>query len=213
MAARCAGGSNRKDAAIKALVGDDCIDVKPALKLLYDYCLERGAYVERETFEGICEFPKCSRFWAKDPDFDMRLLEFYYDALEMQTPWKFWENRSVRTVQDLAWPDGDRPDFEVPGVAHDARWDAVTQAMQVQAAMRRLGLSRDQDVEFSSWKGNDLAKSAAERYWTPEDEQYLLEFRYGGMGSTPRTNIQSDDSRRERQTRRRWYYSRGLTRC
>jgi len=145
------------DAAIKALIGADTMTVRNGLKLLHDYCLDRGAYMNNTAFDGITEFPICNRFWAKDPDFDMRLMEFYYDHkdVHMSAPWKFWSNRSVRTVQDLAWPSGEKPDFEVPGVAHDARWDAVTQAMMVQAAMRRLGLSRDQDVEFASWKGND----------------------------------------------------------
>ena len=69
-------------------------------------------------------------------------------------PWDFWSCRSVRTIQDLAWPEGaaDKPYFEVPGVAHDARWDAIQQAMIVQAAMVRLGLSEDQDVEFSKYE-------------------------------------------------------------
>ena len=88
----------------------------------------------------------------------MRLMQHYYDqpAIKAKMPWRFWECRSVRTVQDLAWPNPDeRPHFDVPGgVAHDARWDAVTQAMTIQAGMRRLGLSRDQDVKYANWEGN-----------------------------------------------------------
>ena len=146
----------QNDQAIKALVGDDAVSMKEACKRLYDYCLDRGAYMNQREFDGITEFPKTNRFWAKDPDFDMRLMEYFYDHpnIKMPTPWNFWSNRSVRTVQDLAWPDGERPNFEVAGVAHDARWDAVTQAMSIQAAMHRLGLSKDQDVKFSNWEGN-----------------------------------------------------------
>ena len=148
----------QEDAALKALVGKDTMTVREGLKLLYDYCHDRGAFMNDAAFDGITEFPKCNRFWAKDPDFDMRLMEHYYSHpdIPFDTPWKFWSNRSVRTVQDLAWPSGDRPDFDVKGgVAHDARWDAVTQAMMVQAAMRRLGIAQDQDVRFSAWEGND----------------------------------------------------------
>ena len=59
----------------------------------------------------------------------------------------------MRTVQRLAWPNpDDRPTFDVPGVAHDARWDAVTQALTVQAAMYRLNLSKDQDVAFDKFE-------------------------------------------------------------
>ncbi len=147
------------DAAIKALVGKDAVTAQEALKDLELYCLERGAFANEKFFDNITDFPKCCRYWAKDPDFDMRLMQHYYDLpdISAKQPWQFFECMSVRTVQDLAWPEGglERPDFEVPGVAHDAGWDAITQAMTIQAGIRRLGLAKDQDVQFDNWKGND----------------------------------------------------------
>lgn len=147
----------QSDAAIKALVIGETVSMQEALIKLSRYCHERGTFVNKEFFAGLSDLPKTNRYWAKDPDFDMRLLQHYYDHSALKgakQPWDFWSCRSVRTVQDLAWPEGgiDRPDFEVPGVAHDARWDAITQAMTVQAAMHRLGLSLDQDVQFSKYK-------------------------------------------------------------
>jgi len=146
------------DSAIKALVGDDAVTAQEAFKDLEEYCNERGSFANDKFFDDIGEFPKTNRYWAKDPDFDMRLMQYYYDhpSISAKQPWKFWACRSVRTVQDLAWPEGglERPDFQVPGVAHDASYDAITQAMTVQSAMRRLGLARDQDVKFSNWEGN-----------------------------------------------------------
>jgi hypothetical protein len=147
----------QKDAAIKALVGDDAVTAQEAFKDLEEYCNERGTFANEKFFSDISDFPKVSRYWAKDPDFDMRLMQHYYDhpKIRARQPWKFWECRSVRTVQDLAYPEGgvERPDFDVPGIAHDAGWDAITQAMMVQVCMRRLGLSLDQDVTYSEWKG------------------------------------------------------------
>lgn len=147
------------DAAIKALVGDDAVSCQEAFSNYAGYCNERGSFANNKFFDGITDFPKVCRHWAKDPDFDMRLMQHYYEHADVSAkqPWKFWECCSVRTVQDLAWPEGglERPDFEVPGVAHDAGWDAITQAMTIQAAMRRLGLSRDQDVQLAGWEGND----------------------------------------------------------
>ena len=144
------------DDAIKALVTGDALSCQEAFTRLHGYCHERGSFANETYFDGITDFPKTCRYWAKDPDFDMRLMQHYYDHPDIKgnQPWDFWSCRSVRTVQDLAWPDGDRPDFKVDGVAHDARWDAVTQALMVQAAMRRLGLSKDQDVQFENWEGN-----------------------------------------------------------
>lgn len=147
------------DRAIKALVeGDEpAVSVQEALITLRTFFKERGSYVNETFFDGLSSLPRASRYWAKDPDFDMQLMRWYYEHPELggQAPWKFWDCRSVRTMQDLAWPGGsdDRPSFEVPGVAHDARWDSIQQAMTVQAAMRRLGLAKDQDVKFTSWEG------------------------------------------------------------
>ena len=147
------------DDAIKALIGDDSVSAEEAFKDLELYCNDRGSFANDKFFDGISDFPKVNRYWAKDPDFDMRLMQHYYEHpdISAKMPWDFWSCRSVRTVQDLAWPEGgvERPDFKVPGVAHDAGWDAITQAMTIQAAMNRLGLSSDQDVKFTSWDGND----------------------------------------------------------
>lgn len=144
------------DVAIKALVGNDEVSIKEALSKLWRYCLERGSFVNKEFFSGLSNFPRACRYWAKDPDFDMRLLQYYYDHpdIKSQKPWRFQDCRSVRTVQDLAWPGGpdERPEFKISGVAHDARWDAIQQAMIIQAAMRRLGLAKDQDVEFDKYQ-------------------------------------------------------------
>lgn len=146
----------QNDEAIKALVTGEAIPMQEALIKLWRFCHERAPFVNKEFFDGLSDLPRTCRYWAKDPDFDMQLLRYYYEhpALKTKMPWDFWACRSVRTMQDLAWPEGsiDRPDFEVPGVAHDARWDAVTQAMTVQAAMYRLGLSKDQDVVFDKFE-------------------------------------------------------------
>lgn len=145
----------QRDEAIKALVGDDCVSMQEALVSLSRFCNERGSFVDNEFFDGLSNLPKTCGYWAKDPDFDMRLMQYYYDHpdLNAKQPWRFHECMSVRTVQRLAWPaKEDRPDFDVPGVAHDASWDAVTQALTVQAAIHRLGLSKDQDVDFNKFE-------------------------------------------------------------
>ncbi len=144
------------DEAIKSLVGPDAMPMIEALIKLNRFCHERGTFVNEEFFPGLSNLPEASRYWAKDPDFDMSLLRYFYEHPKLggaNMPWPYYACRSVRTVQDLAWPEGgiERPDFQVPGVAHDARWDAIQQAMTIQAAMVRLGLSKDQDVEFGKY--------------------------------------------------------------
>ena len=67
--------------------------------------------------------------WAKDPDFDLRILSHAYGD---NPPWRYWQTRSVRTIQDV---------FDVPNpeyTAHNALVDAQMQAAAVQEGYRRL---------------------------------------------------------------------------
>ncbi len=142
------------DAAIKALVGNDTISMKEALQKLYRYCNDRGSFVNEEFFPGLADMPTCSTFWAKDPDFDMVLLRYYYELMNEKLPWKYYACRSVRTIEAIAWDDpSSKPEFKIPGVAHNAMWDAVHQAMRIQAAMKELGRTIDAGVEFKNWEG------------------------------------------------------------
>jgi len=88
--------------------------------------------------EGLTQFrmwadevkPRASRIWAKDPDFDVVIMKDAFNDLGMVWPFKFWESRSVRTIVELAYPNGDEPHIEL-GVAHDAADDAIRQALMV----------------------------------------------------------------------------------
>jgi exodeoxyribonuclease VIII len=139
----------QEDEAIKALLDGDAVPVSQALQDFFDYCKTRGLGYSKKFFENHHKWPVAIRVWAKSPDFDCKIMESLYDRMprgQNQFPFKFYEFRCMRTIQELAWPDpDDRPRFvdEGSGVAHDARHDAVTQAMAVQAAYRVLGLSSD----------------------------------------------------------------------
>ena len=142
----------QEDEAIKALVGDDTLSMKEALTKLYRYLNDRGNFVNEEFFPGLADMAKCSTFWAKDPDFDMVLLRYYYDLLGEKLPWNFWACRSVRTIEAIAWDDpSSKPEFKIPGVAHNALWDSVHQAMRIQAAMKELGRTVDAGVKFKNY--------------------------------------------------------------
>jgi len=142
----------QEDAAIKSLVGEDTVSVKEGLQKLFRYLNDRGSFVNDEFFEGLADMPTCSTFWAKDPDFDMVLLRYYYELLKEKLPWKFYACRSVRTIEALAWDDpSSKPEYKIPGVAHNATWDAIHQAMRIQGAMRELGRSVDAGVKFENF--------------------------------------------------------------
>lgn len=71
------------------------------------------------------------RIWAKSPDFDCVILQNAFNSVGIMWPFKFWESRCVRTVTELAYPEGDAPVIGV-GVAHNALDDSIRQALMVQ---------------------------------------------------------------------------------
>ena len=75
-----------------------------------------------------------TRFYANDPDFDMVIVGDAMRQLKIMPAWKFWETRSVRTIKELAYPEGDHPQIGV-GTAHDALDDSIRQALTVQHCM------------------------------------------------------------------------------
>lgn len=80
------------------------------------------------------------RVWAKSPDFDCKIMESAFKGFKIPVPWFFSNTRCVRTIQELAYPDGDRPNFDF-GTAHDALDDAIQQAVMVQHCMKRIGVA------------------------------------------------------------------------
>jgi hypothetical protein len=81
--------------------------------------------------------PKPIRLWAKDPDFDNSILANAFANQNMRWVFPYWSTRSVRTIIELAWPDGDKPDV-MDGTAHDAIDDAIQQVKHVQLAYQKL---------------------------------------------------------------------------
>jgi hypothetical protein len=76
--------------------------------------------------------PTCTRIWAQDPDFDVKILDHCCRSLNIIWPFRFWECRSVRTAKELAYPNGDFPVIAMDGAKHDALSDAKAQVIAVQ---------------------------------------------------------------------------------
>ena len=79
-----------------------------------------------------CLSPTCTRIWAKDPDFDIKILAHACEGLNIRWPFRFWESRSCRTAMELAYPEGDFPEVLMDGPAHDAFADAKKQVIEIQ---------------------------------------------------------------------------------
>lgn len=74
--------------------------------------------------------------WGNSAAFDNELLKAYFDKANMETPWKFWDDRCYRTVKSLA------PSIKLErvGTYHSAADDAISQAMHLQKIVAHLNL-------------------------------------------------------------------------
>jgi hypothetical protein len=69
--------------------------------------------------------------WANSPSFDCAILKGAYAHHHMTWPFDYWKERDLRTLKDIAYPNGDAPKCQ-RGVAHGALDDALAQAELVQ---------------------------------------------------------------------------------
>jgi len=77
------------------------------------------------------------RVWSNGADFDIAMLSHAFQSvLGEDTPWKFYNNRCVRTYKTL--PGAKDVKFPKIGTAHRALDDAINQARQVQAIYKAL---------------------------------------------------------------------------
>lgn len=114
----------QSDEAIKRLITDDCLSVRNALTKLWQYS---GTQLT-------------THIWARSPDFDCTILKSACEVSGVPYPFPFYKQRCVRTALDLAFPNGDGPRPR-DGVKHDARDDAVNQAMLIQFCYAELHLT------------------------------------------------------------------------
>src|SRR5699024_8626914 len=68
--------------------------------------------------------------WANGPEFDCSNLAAMYDALDLQIPWNYGRNQSVRTIVWAArqFFGCERPKMKPGRTAHNALDDAIHQA-------------------------------------------------------------------------------------
>lgn len=101
---------------VAGLLGDDG---KPIRRALEDF----GRY-----YAGSDEI------WANSPSFDCSILEAAYEAVGLDAPWQFYEERDVRTIRALPGA----ANLSQEGTEHHALADARYQAREVAETLRRL---------------------------------------------------------------------------
>ncbi|AUR91799.1 ribonuclease H-like domain protein [Vibrio phage 1.164.O._10N.261.51.A7] len=81
-----------------------------------------------------------AQVWGNGATFDNVIIKNAYEKMHMDAPWKFWNDRDVRTIVELGYQIGFNPKRDMPfeGVRHDALADAVHQAKYVSAIWQKL---------------------------------------------------------------------------
>lgn len=82
-----------------------------------------------------------AQVWGNGSTFDNTIVKSAYKkALGFEPPWKFWNDRDVRTIVQLGYEIGFDPKKDLPfeGVKHNALSDAIHQAKYVSAIFQKL---------------------------------------------------------------------------
>lgn len=84
--------------------------------------------------------PKFLQVWGNGATFDNVITRSSLDRHGLPCPWKFWNDRDVRTIVELGFAVGYDPRYEIPfeGDMHNALADARHQAKYVSAIWQRL---------------------------------------------------------------------------
>lgn len=89
-----------------------------------------------DLYQFIAQGGSEVRVWGNGPTFDITILEHAFDQYGYRCPWKFFNVRCCRTVEDLSMLN--RGDFEREGTHHSALDDAKYQAKYISAMIRNL---------------------------------------------------------------------------
>lgn len=101
-----------------------------------DALLQLNEFIAENAANG----PDSVQVWGNGATYDNVLLEAAYDRTAITCPWKFWNNRDVRTVVELGKAVGCEPRYEIPfdGEPRKAISDALHQVKYVSAIWQRL---------------------------------------------------------------------------
>jgi hypothetical protein len=99
--------------------------------------LDGGDDLERVLRDLRDQVADADEVWANTPRFDCSILRAVFEAVGLEPPWRYWEERDYRTLRGEL-PDSIWPDIKQDGIDHSAVADAQHQAECLALALRRL---------------------------------------------------------------------------
>ena len=111
---------NQQDQKVREEAFSGTEDVRTVLTDLKRYSLKFGTNVNP---------------WGNGADFDLVLLANHYEAMNLASPWKFWDHRCFRTLKALV----PSIPYVKPTIAHNALQDALAQAIHAVKCLNWIG--------------------------------------------------------------------------
>lgn len=114
--------------ARSAITMSDALPLIDALELLSDFISENS------------DVGSDVQVWGNGASFDNVILRSSYNRAEIECPWKYWNDRDVRTITEIGNAIGINPRYDIPfeGDMHNALSDARHQVKYVSAIWREL---------------------------------------------------------------------------
>ncbi len=115
------------------LVADGALRIWDALTKLRDFIEEHALPNDLELLQ----------VWGNGASFDCVLLRAAYGRCDLEVPWKWWNDRDVRTVVEMGRSVGIDPKRNTAfrGTRHNALNDAIHQAAYVSEIWQRLAMN------------------------------------------------------------------------
>lgn len=96
--------------------------------------LTGGGDLETVLAEFVRGVEDADEVWANSPSFDLAILKAAGDAVGVEMPWAFYQERDFRTLKNLPVA----VELEHGGTEHDALDDARHQAERARQTLRRM---------------------------------------------------------------------------
>lgn len=114
--------------ARSAITMGDAMPLEDALELFSDFISENS------------DVGSDVQVWGNGASFDNEILRSSYDRANIECPWKFWNDRDVRTITEMGEAIGIKPRYDIPfeGDMHNALSDARHQVKYVSAIWQKL---------------------------------------------------------------------------
>jgi len=114
---------NQNDEARAEMTKDGAISLKKGLRQLADWM--------PKPIDEV-------RVWGNGSVFDIAILNYAFNQVQVKLPWHFRNVRDVRTVTDLTYGHIDPKDYVDGTVAHNALSDAIYQANYLSDMLKKI---------------------------------------------------------------------------